>query len=154
MKPVVLVLLLSFSAFFCAAQKAMPHIINEAGFDLKGAGGVVTVSIGEPAISTLITSEFIITQGFLQPEIIPCKDNLLTFYPNPTHDELTVRSDGCEVQIQSMQLFDAWGRLITSIKPESTHKVMLGDISPGVYFIKVFLSNYSSQTIKIAKVSN
>jgi hypothetical protein len=32
--------------------------------------------------------------------------------------------------------------------------VYIGDVSPGVYFLRVWLSNSLSETLKIAKVSN
>jgi hypothetical protein len=136
------------------AQRVAPQIANSAGFDLSNGSIVISFSLGEPAVATLSNSEFIITQGFLQPEIIPCNDAELTYYPNPTQDELTVDINGCETKIESMQLIDIWGRLITTIMPTSDNKVFLGDVSPGVYFLRVFLTNTESQTLKIAKVSN
>ena len=136
------------------AQKVSPQIANSAGFDLSNSGIVISFSVGEPAVATFTNSDFIITQGFLQPEIIPCNDATLTYYPNPAQDELTVELNGCELKIESMQLIDIWGRVITSIAPTPNKKVFLGDVSPGVYFLRVFLTNTESQTIKIAKVSN
>lgn len=115
---------------------------------------IITTSIGEPAIVTFTNQEYIITQGFLQPEIIPCNDAEISFYPNPAQDDITVELNGCEIKIESMQLIDIWGRVITNIQPEKNNKVFLGDVSPGVYFIRVFLTNTESQTLKIAKVSN
>lgn len=150
----VITLLILITPCFGAAQKVSPQVINMAGFDLSGSGPVVTVSIGEPAIATFIAANFILTQGFLQPEILPCKEFELTYYPNPTRDDMTIEALGCDVKIQMMQLIDPWGRVITTINPTKNHKVLLGDISPGVYFIKVFLSNSETETIKIAKVSN
>jgi len=139
---------------FGEAQLVSRQVTNQAGFDLMASNLVVTVSIGEPAIATFINNDYILTQGFLQPEIEPCGDFELTYYPNPTRDDVIVEALGCDIKIQSMQLIDVWGRVITSINPTKDNKVYLGDISPGVYFIKVFLTNTESETLKIAKVSN
>lgn len=146
-----LFLLLSWQSI---AQKVTPQVANAAGFDSQIGNLVISSSIGEPAIVTFTNSDFILTQGFLQPEIIPCGEFALSYYPNPTKDDLTVEVSGCDTKIESMQLIDVWGRLITSMTPEKNNKVLLGDISPGVYFIRIFLTNTESQTIKIAKVSN
>lgn len=155
MKAVILLIGLSLSSLCGVSQQLTAQVVNNTGFDLKGAvDAVITVSIGEPAIATFSTPDFILTQGFLQPEIIPCRDNQIIFYPNPTHDDLTIQSNGCDVQIQHMELIDMWGRLLTTILPAADSKVKLGDISPGMYFIRVILTNSNTQTIKIAKVSN
>ncbi len=147
-------MILSIVPFFGVAQKISSQITNLSGLDLSAADLIVTVSIGEPAIATFIKTDYILTQGFLQPEILPCQEFKLTYYPNPTPDDMIIETLGCDVKIQSMQLIDPWGRIITTINPTKNNKVHLGDISPGVYFIRVFFSNAATETIKIAKVSN
>ncbi len=132
--------------------QARQQVTNLAGFDVSVPNFIVTSSIGEPAILTLANSNFILTQGFLQPEILPCKDLAFSYYPNPAKGEITIEAYGCEVQVQGMELYDSWGRSITLIKPGKDNKVQLGDISPGVYFIKIVLTNAESKTIKIVKV--
>lgn len=148
-------------SFFGMAQKVSPQVTNQAGFDLLPAKILaITISIGEPAIATFVTDDFTLTQGFLQPEIEPCGEFELTYYPNPTQDDVTVEALGCDIKIRSMQLIDVWGRVLTTMSPTQNNKVYLGDVSPGVYFIKVFLTNSQSESIsqtesiKIAKVSN
>jgi hypothetical protein len=154
MRTVTTLLILAITPVFGVAQKVSSQVTNLTGFDLANADVVVTSSIGEPAIVTFINTDYILTQGFLQPEILPCKDHDLTYYPNPAQDDITIVAAGCEVKIQSMQLIDPWGRLIATIKPTPNNKVYLGDISPGVYFIRIFLTNAATETLKIAKVSN
>ena len=129
------------------------QVTNMAGFDISVTDFIVTSSIGEPAIFTLTGSNLILTQGFLQPEILPCKNLDFSYYPNPAKGEIFVEANGCEVQVQAMELYDSWGRKITVIKPSRDNKVQLGDISPGVYYIKILLTNTESKTIKIVKVS-
>jgi hypothetical protein len=149
----ILLLLLLLPAFGFA-QKVTMQVSNAQGFDFSASGLLISSSIGEPTITTINSGESIITQGFLQPEIIPCNDAAISYYPNPTKDDLTVEINGCETEIESMQLIDIWGRVLTTLTPTKNNSVYLGDISPGVYFIRVFLTNTESQTIKIAKVSN
>lgn len=149
------ILFLMIIPFFGIAQKVSPQVVNQAGLDLLPSKILaVTISIGEPAIATFINDEFILTQGFLQPEIEPCGEFELTYYPNPTQDDVIVEALGCDIKIESMQLIDVWGRVLTTISPAKDNKVYLGDVSPGVYFIKVFLTNTQTESIKIAKVSN
>jgi hypothetical protein len=145
------ILLLLFLPVLGMTQ-ARQQVTNMAGFDISVPDFIVTSSIGEPAILTFTNTNLILTQGFLQPEILPCKDLTFSYYPNPAKGEITIEAYGCEVQIQLMDLFDSWGRKITSIKPSKDNKVQLGDISPGAYFIKILLTNGDSKSIKIIKV--
>ena len=149
------ILFLMVIPFLGIAQKVSPQVINQAGFDLLPSKILaITVSIGEPAIATFINDDFILTQGFLQPEIEPCGEFELTYYPNPTQDDVFVEALGCDIKVESMQLIDVWGRVLTTISPSKDNKVYLGDVSPGVYFIRVFLTNLQTESLKIAKVSN
>ena len=142
--------LLLFMPFLGLSQGQ--QVTNLAGFDISVTDFIVTSSIGEPAIMTFANSSIILTQGFLQPEILPCRDLNFSYYPNPAKEEITIEAYGCEVQVQFMELYDSWGRIITGISPSKDNKVLLGDISPGVYFIKILLTNSESKTIKIVKV--
>jgi hypothetical protein len=151
----VITLLIVIAPLFGVAQRVSPQVTNLGGRDLTGTSEqIITVSIGEPAIATFFNTDYILTQGFLQPEILPCGEFELTYYPNPTPDEIMIEALGCDIKIESMQLIDVWGRVITTIMPTKNNKVQLGDISPGAYFIKVFLTNSDTKTLKIAKVSN
>lgn len=152
MRSKLICLLLLFLPLLGMAQPRQ-QVTNMAGFDISVTDFIVTSSIGEPAIFTLTGSNLILTQGFLQPEIIPCKNLDFSYYPNPAKGEIIIEANGCEVQVKTMELYDSWGRKITVIKPSRDNKVQLGDISPGVYYIKILLTNTESKTIKIVKVS-
>lgn len=129
------------------------QVLNTGGFDLLSANLVVTSSVGEPAILTFTTDQFILTQGFLQPEVLPCTGLVLDYYPNPAIEEIVIEATGCDAKIMSIDIHDAWGRKITSALPDKDKKVKLGDLSSGIYFFKISFSSVPSQTIKVAKVS-
>jgi len=138
-----------------AQQSIAPSVNNLAGIDGKLSDAFVTTSIGEPAITTISSSKgSIITQGFLQPEILPCVDVEFRYYPNPARDWITIEAYGCEVRIESMAIVDLTGRLITTAKPTRENELNLGDLAQGVYFVKVKLTNQDIHTISIVKTSN
>ncbi|HRE65875.1 MAG TPA: T9SS type A sorting domain-containing protein [Cyclobacteriaceae bacterium] len=144
-------ILLLLAPFFGLAQ-ARQQVTNMAGFDLSVNNFILTSSIGEPAILTLQTADVILTQGFLQPELLPCKELNFDYYPNPVRSEITITATGCDVKILHMELYDTFGRYITTAKPDKSNIVQLGDLSAGVFFMKVFLHNNETKTIKIIKV--
>lgn len=152
MKYIFCVLLALLLPRFGKAQNGLPSVTNLAGYDFSASGVITTVSIGEPAILTLTSDNYIITQGFLQPEILPCKDITFNYYPNPTKGEMTVEAFGCEAKIKSIEILDMWGRIIASLTPTKDNKLQLGFLSSGVYIMKISLSNGQVNTISIVKV--
>lgn len=149
----LLVLLLPFT--IRAQQSIAPSVNNLVGLDAKLSDAFIATSIGEPAITTLKTSKGgYITQGFLQPELLPCADLEFKYYPNPAKDIITIEAYGCEVRITSMEILDLWGRLLTTVTPTKDHQVNLGDLAQGVYLVKVKLTNDDVHTISIVKTSN
>lgn len=146
------VLLLPFAMY--AQQSIAPSVNNLAGIDGRFSDAFITTSIGEPAITTISSSNSIITQGFLQPELTPCTDLELRYYPNPAQDLITIEALGCEVRIASMQIVDLTGRLLTTALPTRTNELNLGDLAQGVYLVKVKLTNEDVHTITVVKTSN
>jgi len=147
-------LILFAPVLLCAQSAIAPSINNPAGIDGKVNDIFITSSIGEPAITTLKTTHGYITQGFLQPEALPCTDIELVFYPNPTKDIITIEVDGCEVGIQSVQVIDLWGRVIETVTSPKDNQVNLGDYAQGVYLLKVKLTNDDIHAISVVKTSN
>ena len=155
MKVVFAALLVLVMPFFVRAQQSIaPSVNNLVGLDAKLSDAFIATSIGEPAITTLGTKQGYITQGFLQPELLPCVNLEFKYYPNPAKDIITIEAYGCEVGIMSMEILDLWGRLLTKVVPTSNNEVNLGDLAQGVYLVKVKLTNDDIHTISVVKSSN
>jgi hypothetical protein len=146
-------LLAVISTGFCSAQEMTPAVTNMAGFDATQGSSVVTISIGEPAVTTLTTPNAFVTQGFLQPEILPCLDVEFGYFPNPATDEITIEAYGCEIKIQSLQILNLWGQVLSTLLPRKDNKVLLDGLSQGVYIIQVYLTSGITKTIKIVKIA-
>jgi hypothetical protein len=155
MKVIFVTLAVLFAPFSMLAQQSIaPSVNNLVGLEAKLSDAFVATSIGEPAITTIGTKTGYITQGFLQPELLPCVDLGFKYYPNPAKDIITIEAYGCEVGIMSMEILDLWGRLLTKVAPTRNNEVNLGDLAQGVYLIKVKLTNEDIHTISVVKTSN
>lgn len=155
MKVFFVALLVLIVPFFVRAQQSIaPSVNNLMGIDGKLSDTFIATSIGEPAITTLGAKQGFITQGFLQPELLPCVDIEFKYYPNPAKDIITIEAYGCEVAIMSMEILDLWGRLLTKVVPTRNNEVNLGDLAQGVYLVKVKLTNDDIHTISVVKNSN
>jgi len=115
----------------------------------------MTISIGEPMITTLTSGSAVITQGFLQPiDKTPCKGVEFTYYPNPAREYLIVEPKGCDDQIESVQIIDLWGRTMDTLSPKEDNRVPLRDLSQGMYVFKVLLKGGTTGSFSAIKVSN
>jgi hypothetical protein len=146
-------LILSAPLVLRAQQTVEPNINNVVGIDGRLNSVFLTSSIGEPAIVTLETTQGFITQGFLQPELLPCVDIELKYYPNPAKDIITIEAYGCDVGIQSIQVVDIWGRVITTVTRPKDNQLDLGDFAQGIYLLKVKLTNDDIHAIPVVKTS-
>ncbi len=72
MKKIIYTFLLIFAVLFISAQSIAPQVINSAGSHraLGTTGISITDNVGEPFIQTLSSNNFLITQGFLQPDLV------------------------------------------------------------------------------------
>lgn len=155
MRPIFFAFLILFvPVLLCAQDTIAPSVNNPAGIDAKVNGTFITTSIGEPAIITLQATQGYITQGFLQPELLPCTNIEMKYYPNPTKGIITIEVDGCDVGVQSVQVIDIWGRLIETVTSPKDNQVNLGEYAQGVYLLKVKLSNEDVHAISVVKTSN
>lgn len=135
------------------SQLLSPQVTNLAGTEMILGNQVITTSIGEPAVVTLSSDQSILTQGFLQPEILPCEKIEFTYYPNPATDNVTIMADGCDVLIESLQLVDLWGRTLYAGKLTRLNQLYVGDLSQGMYIVYLTLSNQTKYSIQLIKIS-
>lgn len=123
------------------AQTIERQLISCSGFSASLPSIEMDCTVGEPQIAFEETSENILSQGFLQPnidDIIRVKEStsgFLLVYPNPARDHFTIQS---EYIIKGLELFDASGRMILKSAPHS-HIIEIHHegIAQGFYHIKI-----------------
>lgn len=155
MKSHLFVLLAAICPGFGYAQFDTPSVPNTVGFELLLENSSITISIGEPIITTLTSPSSVITQGYLQPILrVPCEGTKFTYYPNPAKDHLIIETTGCDNQIASVQIIDLWGRVIDTISPQEDNRIPLSELSQGLYVFKVLLKGGFSGSFSAIKIPN
>ena len=115
MKSLVLIIFL-LSVKIGISQSSSLQIINNAGWHIETPDIMVTHSIGEPIITTLIKPSLVITQGFLQPEdnfvgIDPTWEKaLIRIFPNPTSGKFSISYELVNPEPVNIEVFDLSGR--------------------------------------------
>ena len=160
----------SFSLFNVTAQEN----INAGGGNATGSGGTVSYSVGQVMYNTFTGTNGSVAEGVQQPYEISvvtgieeAKDInlLLTAFPNPTDDYLTLEIQSI-VQTQDFasqeaqkqyfaSLYDLNGKLLQKIPitNQQTH-INMNNLAPATYFLKVSVQTqyFASQELKIFKI--
>ncbi|MBP7102912.1 MAG: T9SS type A sorting domain-containing protein [Bacteroidales bacterium] len=160
----------SFSLFTVTAQEN----INAGGGNATGSGGTVSYSVGQVMYNTFTGTNGSVAEGVQQPYEISvvtgieeAKDInlLLTAFPNPTDDYLTLEIQSI-VQTQDFasqeaqkqyfaSLYDLNGKLLQKIPitNQQTH-INMNNLAPATYFLKVSVQTqyFASQELKIFKI--
>jgi hypothetical protein len=154
---VATLLTFAFSLSTVSAQES----INATGGDASGSGGSVSYSVGQIAYQTQTGTNGSVVQGVQQPyEIYTVTaieeaegiNLLVSAYPNPTTDYLTLEIEG-DVQTQYLvSLYDMQGKLLQNKKITSNQTtIFMGNLVPSTYFVKVIQGSQSVKEFKIIK---
>jgi len=152
------VLLLGLGLSGLQAQTAVPA----TGGNASGSGGTVSYSVGQVAYTTNTGgSNGSVAQGVQQPFEISVITGLeeakgislsLSAYPNPTTDFLNLKVENYDNTNLSYQLFDMNGKLLESKKITGNQtSIVMSNLVPATYFVKVTESNKEVKTFKIIK---
>lgn len=139
------------------AQKS----VNSTGGNASGSGGSASYSVGQVVYTSNTETGGIVAQGVQQPYEIWVEtaieeakgiNLLVTAYPNPTTDYLTLRIDEFDISDLSYQLYDMQGKLLRNEKITSNQtRIVMSNLVPATYSVKVVQGNKEIKTFKIVK---
>ena len=101
--------------------------------------------MGQIAINNLVSDNFILTQGFHQPNlgvisIFEEKMTNISIYPNPTSDILNIDLFGFDDPQVQMQLVDLNGKIIISdfiSTSTKKHQIKTSNLKIGSYILEI-----------------
>ena len=142
--------------FVASAQSASPNVFNASGKTVKTKTVELSWSIGEMAITTLSAGGNIVTEGFLQPDVVSTSaieevnlSNGISCFPNPVHSILYIRQS-IDV-IGFVSVFDALGNRVYDQK-FTDGVIDMSLLRPGFYFINITRNDGQDvHTFKIVK---
>ena len=135
--------------------------VNATGGSASGSGGSASYSVGQVVYTTNTGTNGSVAQGAQQPFEISVVTGIeeansinlsVTAYPNPTTDYLTLEVKEFEFSTLSFQLYDMSGKLLQSEKiTGSQTSIVMSNLVPAKYFVKVIQENKEVKTFKIIK---
>ena len=154
------VLLLGLGVIGLQAQES----INATGGNASGSVGSASYSVGQVVYTTNTGTSGSVAQGVQQPYEISVVTGLeeakginlsVSAYPNPTTDYLTLSIDASttlSIQSMSYQLYDMNGKLLQNEKISGSQtSIVMSNLVPATYFVKVVQGNKEVKTFKIIK---
>ncbi|SDC84448.1 T9SS type A sorting domain-containing protein [Williamwhitmania taraxaci] len=154
------VLLLGLGLTGLQAQETIPA----TGGNASGSGGSSSYSVGQVVYTTNTGTNGTVAQGVQQPFEISVVTGLeeakginlnCTAYPNPTTDYLVLKVDASatlSIQSLSYQLYDMSGKLLENKKITGNEtSIVMSNLVPATYFVKVTEGNKEVKTFKIIK---
>ncbi|GAA3624912.1 T9SS type A sorting domain-containing protein [Flavivirga aquimarina] len=134
--------------------------VNATGGNASGSGGSASYSVGQVVYTTNTGTNGSVAQGVQQPYISIALGieqakgiNLsVTAYPNPTTDYLQLKVESWKLKNLSYQLYDINGKLLQNEKIIGNQtSIIMSNLLPSTYFVKVMQVNKEVKTFKIIK---
>ena len=153
------VLLLGLGLTGLQAQETIPA----TGGNASGSGGTVSYSVGQVVYTTNTGTNGSVAQGVQQPFEISVVTGIeqtainlaISAYPNPTTDFLLLKVESEKLKDLSYQLYDLNGKLLQNKKIEGNEtSIVMSNLVPATYFVKVTEGNKEVKTFKINPVLN
>lgn len=152
-----IMILAVFSFTYLMGQEA----VTTAGGTATGSGGSVTYTIGQIAYQTFTGSSGSIAQGVQQPweiSTVTAIENtedislLMNVYPNPTSGSFKLIVGSLENRNLRYRLYDINGVLLQDKKIDAEEtEIIIQDLSPSVYFLKIINNMQEIKLFKIVK---
>lgn len=146
--------------FGITVLKAQNNTVS-SGSEAIGSGGSVSYTVGQIVYTTNTGTNGSVAQGVQQPYEISIITEIeeaigirlsVSAYPNPTTDYLTLRISEFELSNLSYQLYDINGKLLQNEKIVGYKtSIVMSNLVPATYFVKVIQGNKEVKTFKIIK---
>ncbi len=143
------------------AQLAVTSASDAVSID----GNVYEYVIGEMVlVNTAATPEFVLTQGFLQPEetvifsVAEAMNNLsMNVYPNPFRNTIQLELSGTDAGNYQVDMMDASGRIVKQwnlvFSGNGSYQTLdLSSFSTGCYFLKVTGNTTTENSTYITRI--
>lgn len=135
--------------------------VNVSGGNASGSGGAVSYSVGQVFYTTNTGTNGSVAQGVQQPfeiSVVTAIEQAIginlsvSAYPNPTTDYLTLSINEFDISNLSYQLYDINGKLLQNEQVKSNKvNIVISNLVPATYFVKVTNENKEVKTFKIIK---
>jgi len=144
----------------CTSLMAQETVLASCG-NATGSGGSTSYSVGQVAYTQQSSSSGNVSAGVQQAYEITVANSIASAlsksidckaYPNPTSDYLALEVEDFTLSTLHFQLYDMNGKFLQSeIITSNTSNIVMSNLVPASYFVKVVQGNKEVKTFKIIK---
>jgi len=156
-----IILIIIFSIILGLTEAEAQKATAVAGGDVKGSGGSISYSLGQVVYTTNTATNGSVAQGVqhtyeisVETSIEKVKGIILqcTIFPNPTTDFITLKIENLKIEDLMYQLYDVNGKVLENKKVEENEtKIVMCNLVPAIYFLRVSQKNEEIKVFKIIK---
>ena len=156
MRPIIVILILMWTSTIFSQQS-----VPATGGNATGSGGTVSYTAGQLVYTTITDVGGASSQGVQQPFEILIEtaieeaqeiNLILSAYPNPTTNNLTLQIEDYDIQNLVYKCFDANGKLLISKNVTGNEvTINMANLLSGIYFLKILDNQKEIKTFKIIK---
>ena len=143
MRTKLIFLILIFLSFSINGQNMMPELLASSGGLHSGQNASLSWTLGEVSIKTVVSDDFMLTQGFQQSHLYtvstfnPEKVISATVYPNPARDIINIDIEYPASILYSASIVDINGNIYRHIPVQKLKGIDISGLKPGYYFIVI-----------------
>lgn len=137
------------------------NTISASGGNASGSDDSLSYTIGQIVYTTYTGTNGSVAQGVQQTYEISVVNGIeeakdisleIIVYPNPATDYVRLKIKNYDIQNLRHQLYDNNGSLLRDNKVEGSEtNIVMGNLAPGIYFLKITDNNKVIKTFKIIK---
>ena len=149
------------ACIFSFSTATAQETITTTGGNALGSGGSASYSVGQVAYQTYIGTNGSIAEGVQQPfeiSMVTAVEEaiginlLISAYPNPAVDNLTLEVKDYDFSNLNYQLYDIHGKLLQNEKITGNQtSIFMSNRLPATYFVKILEGNKEVKTFKVIK---
>ncbi len=148
-----------FIILFISQTKAQQQVVANSGGNIQSGNVSLSWTLGEPLIKTISGSNYSLTQGFHQPNLIvtglketPSLSYEIDAYPNPVTTTLILHIENPKIGNMSFAIISNFGTIVKSGSiTDRTTNIPVQELVPSIYFLRIYDKNKSVKTFKIVK---
>lgn len=159
----VLWLLLCFGSLNSGIAQQTTHLLSTDGGTSVGKTIQLDWAVGEPFVSTHVTSSGLLTEGLLQPRLLVFPPQVeselelqVSLSPNPTQAELFIEFEELSNSKIHLSIFDAFGKLVDRqvlLLSKERQLYDMNRLQSGTYFFHFYSKGRKiAQTRRVIKI--
>jgi hypothetical protein len=154
---IISIIVLSIGSTTLFAQ----DVITSSGGKATGVNGTINFSVGQLFYAPVSAPSGSLTPGMQQQFTVSLvtdiaelleKEDMLSVYPNPTLNFITIRVDHSKDIVLDFKLYNLNGSVVMSGHLTEAHTdIVVQHVQPAIYLLKVFNGSVNVKTFRIIK---